>query len=729
MGAAGAGAAFAGIGAALSTTAIGGLLLSTGAGLILSGAGSLFVKKPKVSAASTERLKASFDLNAYRTMLFGTTALATDLRYEEWNGSAQDICDRVYILASHAITSLDEIWIDTKLAWTASGGTQGDYVGYFFCDYRLNPGSGGGFDVEQGRWTHATAPLTGCASAHLRFKVTGLTKTAESPFSSSIPDRLTFRGKGMPLYDPRFDSSAGGSGSMRANDQTTWAFTQSGVEIGRNLPLQMLARLLGWRINGRLAIGSGLPADRIDMDSFITAANLADEAVVKADGSSEPRYRGDGAFNEGDDPKTVIATFEGSMNGKLRDRNGKLALQLFHNDLATPVLDFTADDVLGEFTWSPGQSLESKKNIIRGRYTDPSDASLYQLVDYPAVTLTSVDGIDRIDAVDYALVQSPSQAQRLAKQRLQRNQYPGSFSASFNAKGWALSDGDMVRLTFPALGFANKLFRVDQSFVDPTGVVPMVLLEEYALIYAWDADERPAVIAAAPGLYDPLLNPLVQALNGVDDQITAALATATVPNADFATTADAVGTYDAAALDMIAAQLAVLNSEYAATATILNGANTTVTGTGPYTVTKSGGTNGVWDAGAVSDAGYIGNAVARIEATSATLVVVAGLSIAPNTDAGYASINRAIYLADAGGGHAVIVLESGTTVGSYGTWTAGDVFWVVQGPDGGISYWRGATLDTATLLTATAGTLAQLWFDSSVAYSTSAFKAAFYQRR
>lgn len=487
------------------------------AGTALQAVGQALIKRPETSPSTMDRLNASLVTDTPRKIAFGRTALNTDLRYQEWWGANQEYCSQVFVVASHWCESIDEVWLDDKLAWSSAGGVTAPFAGYLVVQSRPQATSGSAFNAGwSGRWG-TNAAFAGCATLYLQFKVTGNGKKATSPFASSITSRVTVIGRGARLPDPRFDSTAGGSGALRVADQSTWAWAPQGYEVGRNPALELLFYLLGWRIQNpqtgvwTLAVGRGIPADRIDLDSFITAANLCDEPVTRSDGSIEPRYRGDGTFSEGDDPAQVIAGFEACMNAKLRDSTGRFSLQILHNDLATPVVDFTDDDVLGDFTWTAGNNLNDRKNLVRGRYVDPS--ALYQLVDFPAVRLASLDGIDRIDSVDLGLVQSPSQAQRLAKQRLQRMQYPGAFGAEFNARGWAVKDGDIVRLTFAALGFDRKLFRVAEGLIDPTGVVPLVLVEEHPDIYAWDRSETAAVQAAAPNRFDPLLLPLVQAID------------------------------------------------------------------------------------------------------------------------------------------------------------------------------------------------------------------------
>src|SRR3546814_10792832 len=106
---------------------------------------------------------------------------------------------------------------------------------------------------------------------------------------------MTVIGDGAPVYDPRKDSSVGGSGSQQADNHASWTWDDNAA---RNPALQLLWYLLGWRINDRLALGRGVPVERIDLDSFMTAANACDETVVLAAGGSEPRYRSGGIFSE-----------------------------------------------------------------------------------------------------------------------------------------------------------------------------------------------------------------------------------------------------------------------------------------------------------------------------------------------------------------------------------------------------------------------------------------------
>lgn len=496
----------------LGLTVSKGALIAMGATLALSNV-SMLMMGPKVPSSQLERLNVSLETTAPRKSVFGTTALNLDLRYQEASGSKQEYIDYVIAVAAHKIKSIDQIWFEEKLAWSSASGVTTTYAGYLTVETILEGGASSYFTINDGSKWGADERLTGCAQVHLRIKRLGPSDSVQSPLSGGLPSRVTIIGDGALLYDPRKDSTViGGSGTHRANDQSTWGnYTDS--DDTDNPALQLLWFLLGWRINGQLSVGCGVPPARIDLASFITAANICDENVTLATGGTQKRYRTSGTASDSDDRMEVINTFLSCMNASLRDNDGRLSLTVIKNDLADYVLTFDDNDILDEFEWNQTRGLNESHNKVRGRFVDPSSNSLYQLVDYPETGFTSPDGIDRVMTLDLPYVEDGRRAQRIAKQVLQRNQYKGMFSATFSAKAQGCSVGEVVRLTFPALGWSNKLFRVVSQEIRFDGQVPMALIEENAAIYAWDADDVAPVSPNAPTVYDPLNNPLLIAIS------------------------------------------------------------------------------------------------------------------------------------------------------------------------------------------------------------------------
>lgn len=502
-------------GLALFGTTAGITLLGVSAGtltLVSLGAGilsTLLTPRPKQPPTQLSRLNVSLDPSTPRKIVFGTTAMPLDLRYHESSGTDQEYVDYIVAVAAHKVASISEIWFEEKQAWTLAGGVTATYSGYLTVQVRTEGTAGNFIAINGGGKWGSSRRLTGCAYVYLRIKRTGNTKKAESPLVGGLPSRVTVIGEGAPLYDPRRDGTVpGGSGLHRATNQSTWGVYTDPDDCD-NPVLQLLWWLIGWEINNKLSVGCGVPYTRIDMPSFITAANICDENVTLAIGGTQKRYRASGTASDADDRMDIINNLLASMNATLRDNAGKLSVTVMKNDLSDYVLNFDENDMIGEFDWQQTRGLTENYNIARGRYVDPSANSLYQMVDYPEVGFTSPDGIERVMSLDLPYVEDGRRAQRIAKQVLQRNQYRGMFSTTFNAKALGCQVGDIVRVSIEALGWSNKPFRVVSQEIRFDGQVPMALVEENAAIYAWDNDDVAPVTPTAPTIYDPLNSPFI----------------------------------------------------------------------------------------------------------------------------------------------------------------------------------------------------------------------------
>jgi hypothetical protein len=494
----------AGVASTLGISAFGLLTTVASIGVSLLKGGN---KSPPVSKENQNRLRANIDVRTGRKTVIGTTAMATDIRDEEFTGADQDYFHRFIVCASHKVNAISEIWFDDKQAWTLAGGVQGEFVGYLTVAPILEGSSGNAINISSRMGT--TRRYTGCAYVHLRYKLTGNSSKVDSPFAQSVTTRITIIGNGAYVYDPRLDSTvAGGSGAHRADNQATWAWSTG---AGHNPALALLFYLIGWKIGGNLAIGKGIPKDRIDLESFAIAANICDESVAKVGGGTEARYRVAGVWSEGDAPNTVIDMLKASMNADLDDVDGKLRLTIFKDDGFASDADFTADDLIGQFEWDAIRPLDQSFNIVRGTHTDASTVSLYQQVDYPQISVANLDGIDRILSLELPMVESVSQCQRIAGLRLKRESYSGTFRAEFQATAWRVEKNSIVRLTFAPLGFVNKTFRVAEMEMRVDGIVPLTLVEEDPAIYV-----APALNYGVAGVdsteYDPSKNPIIDAL-------------------------------------------------------------------------------------------------------------------------------------------------------------------------------------------------------------------------
>jgi hypothetical protein len=511
-------AAAAAAGVALSAGAV---AVSIGATLAASVAVSGIFKTIKGSGSNggglsdLTRLNLTDVASAPRKMVLGTTAFAVDLRYDEPSGTDQRFVDIIVHLASHKSTSVDELRLGDKVAWTAGGGVTTEFAGFMTVEFILEAGAAAYHTVNAGTKWNSTTRLTGCTTAKLRFDRQG-TKKANSPFSGGIPNQMVIIGRGMPVYDPRRDSTVpGGSGAHRVNNQATWQFVDGSTDLGNNPALQALAYLLGWRVNGVVSCGLGLPVDRLDLAAFAASANACDEAITLAAGGTQRRYESAGLIADNRPPADVMRDFADATGGWWDDSTGKMGLFVAVNDFSGALVTFGDDDILSGVSWVPFPDITEQYNVVRGLNPEPTLPANFQPTDYPEVSITSSDGIDRVLSLNLALVQDKARAQRIAKQALQRQQYRGVFSATFGIRAWQVDRGQPVALNFGALGWTLKKFRVEEMTINADGTVNLTLREENAAIYAWAAEETAPVVPASPITYDPLNSPwLIQ--NGVD---------------------------------------------------------------------------------------------------------------------------------------------------------------------------------------------------------------------
>lgn len=493
------GTGFVSVGLAAAVSA--GLAAAVGAGLAAAG-GAFKTGRANAGLTSFDPKAINADPTAKRKMVFGRTAFPLDLRYGEPSGTNQEYIDYVFALAAHRSDGIEEIWIEDKQAWTLAGGAVGIYAGYLTVEIILEGGAGAYHTVNAGATWGSAQRMTGCTTMKVRVKRSNTTGST-SPFANGIAGRWTVIGRGMPLYDPALDSTvAGGSGSQRANDCTTWRWSVSSVERGRNPALQLLAYLLGYRINGIVSVGLGMPPALIDLASFATAAARCDEAVALAAGGSHRRYEAGRYFADDDDPDAVMAVLLGAMNAELTDDGGRLGLRVAVNDL-TAAVTLTDDDIQNSFAWVPAPPPAEQFTLVRGRFQQPNAPSLFGLADYPDVTIPRTTPAPRPLVLDLSAVQDVRRAERIAKQVGQRSLYVGTFTARIGIRGWLLRRNMVVAWTSQARGWSGKLFRVRSLRFNVDGTVDCVVREENAAVYQWDAAETGNVSPVTPTTYDP----------------------------------------------------------------------------------------------------------------------------------------------------------------------------------------------------------------------------------
>lgn len=244
-------------------------------------------------------------------------------------------------------------------------------------------------------------------------------------FPSGIPDvRFVVQGRD-DVYDPR----TGNSG-----------YTQ-------NTALHIL-----WYLRTRC----GVPDDEIVFSTFASAANLCDELVTNADGTSSQRYTTACVIAANEQRTQVIQKLEASCAGKLIRVGGRWMLQAgaYYGPYD---FEITEDMVIGTIKGGTESTNDAAINTVRGTFIDTTQA--WAETDYPEVVVSqwlAEDGGEAAETLSYPYVKNPYQPQRLANIELRRRRAGGAISIPMNFAGYNCRPGRVVRVNLPSLNILGE---------------------------------------------------------------------------------------------------------------------------------------------------------------------------------------------------------------------------------------------------------------------------------
>jgi len=501
--------AAASAGVTVAAAGISSALVGIGISMALAAASSLLLPVPKPSQSLADRLNLNIDPTAPRKIIFGRTAAGSDVRFKETWGKDKDRLSFVVANASHKITKLNSAYLNNELSHNGANVTGKYASGIVELSTCLEGTPNNGRAVGSGAYWTAASTFVGCAYSVVTFRT-----DKAKVFPDGLPSRVTTVVDGCPVYDPRRDSTRGGSGPMRVHDQPTWAFTAGGVDIGRNPALALITYLVGYRINSKLAWGWGLPPEKIDFASFIKYANLCEEPVTLKAGGTAQKYLIDGIFSTADSHESVVNAICACMGSTvLVDTGGVFNLIGGFDDTLSVPFAFGEDDLIGTDNWNPSPPSRERYNIVKGRFADPS--TLYTLADWGRIEVDPMfDDIPRTTSIDYGLISNAEACQRISKQRLYAEKWGGIFTGVFGPRAFAVQVGDVVTLSHPRHGWNNKRFRVISQSESHDLIFQMSLREDDSEIYAWDSQEyTPPPANLLNEEYDPALAEVVTGLS------------------------------------------------------------------------------------------------------------------------------------------------------------------------------------------------------------------------
>ena len=400
------------------------------------------------------------------------------------------------------IESIDEIYVDDKLVTWSGALTDGTLRTVnssdtnFYKDgtslisvqgfYGLDNQSASSLLQEQANWT-TNHKLSGLAYLAIRLKWN------QDAFSGIPEIRVTLKGK--KIYDPRLDSTKGGSGSHRQDTASTWAYSKNSSLI-----------LLDYLRNARY--GKGLPnsAFETNYDSFKTSATTCETQVTPyTSGTNINLFETHAVL---DSEKKVIDNVREllvPMRAIFNYTQGKYKVII--EGTGSSQLLLTKDNVVSEVKLQ-GENKSEKYNRVVGTFTNPSKDYQSDTVSYPPyddsalavedrfATMLSADNDTLLErSFDMIHVTSPYQAEEICENILKRSRNCLKAEVTITSEGLNLAIGDIVTATYDTAGFSEKPFRVMSLSINADSTVNLGLEEHQDNFYTWESKSQAPTIA------------------------------------------------------------------------------------------------------------------------------------------------------------------------------------------------------------------------------------------
>jgi len=384
--------------------------------------------------------------------------------------SADNNLHLIITFAGHVSSEIEAIQFNDELVpLDGDGNATGRYAGYVRIKKSLGDESGQPFPdlvlESEGKWTDAHRQ-SGRTKIYVR-----LTFNIDI-FPTGLPN-ITAIIKGRKVYDPR-------------TGLTAW---------GDNASLCQ-ADFLCDPVAGMGCVY----ADEIDETQLIAAANIDDEPVTLAAGGTEARYTLNGTSIVNVEPRATLGRMLTANAGKARYIGG--VWLICPAAYVVPTITISEDDLRSVPHVNPRLSASDLSNAVKGVYVN--EDNFWQASDFPPVTNATYLSEDNDERswreLSLPFTKSPATAQRIAKIELEkmRQQISVDWPGKFNC--YRLQAGDTVKITFPLLGWSEKVFEVDQSrlvFETEARAIrlgtDLVLREIASTVFDWAAGEETAV--------------------------------------------------------------------------------------------------------------------------------------------------------------------------------------------------------------------------------------------
>ncbi len=305
------------------------------------------------------------------------------------------------------------------------------------------------------------------------------------------PD-VKFVVKGIKLYDPRKDSTAGGSGAHRYSNQATWEWSENPVVMVYNI-------LRGIPMLGGNTYGGGYGASDLPYTTWAAAMNACDVPI-----SGRKTYIAGYEVRigtpdiGGDAPLDVIDELLKACSAEIADVGGTIYIRV--GGPAMPVKYITDDDILRSQPQDldPFPPLENTYNGVHATYPDPDQ--LWTAREAPPRYDTTAQAEDggQILIGDLTLPAAPNktQVQQLMQGWLKDARRMRVHNIPLPPEGDLINPLEVIDWTSTRNGYTGKDFEIAQKVLDPrTLCTTFSIREKDSGDYGWVVGDEIATTA------------------------------------------------------------------------------------------------------------------------------------------------------------------------------------------------------------------------------------------
>jgi len=421
----------------------------------------------------------------HQRIIYGETLAGGVIWFLNTDGIWKEKLYQGVVVAGHEIEDITDMWINdieipfASIDWLGTGKvSSGDFRGItsndvgeaeapvaFFYKYLGAAGQEAPPEITNTfSYLQINSAFVGADQAYYISRFDYILEQAQV-WSGGVPNAVRGIVKGKKVYDPRSDSTQSfGTGPHTLADSLSWEWSDNPALCWAD-----------YMIDSNLGFGEA--TSKLDYGWVASAANICDGIVYTPVGTDK-RFRCNGTLTTGETYKENIKRILSSMNGNAAKQNGVWRVRAWGYE--TPTLQFTEDDLRGDFRVNLHPEEKARYNTVRGIFVDKD--RLWLSNEFPAFTSSEYVSRDNdqelTKEISLHMTKDVYMAQRLAAGVLDQSDTEITAVFPSNYKTLPSQIGGTIMVSSNKLSWTDKVFRVERFNLKDAEGIDLLLRED-----------------------------------------------------------------------------------------------------------------------------------------------------------------------------------------------------------------------------------------------------------